>query len=136
MQPKKELIIAAIITLLFMVLASFVASNSHGQEPMEYLTTSAAVVSLTAQDAGSGVKDFSLSPDNANWGEWTAYQAERSNKGEIDYSGFNDGVVCAYARFRDFAGHVSDSVSACVVKDTAPPTNCLVLIENTTAAGD
>ncbi len=75
-------------------------------------------------DTGSGIKDISFSNDNSTWSTWQNYsQSLQWNVTDATAGGTSaQGVKTVYARSRDLAGNISDTVSATVTYDSTNPT--------------
>ena len=82
----------------------------------DYATQTAVTLTLSAQDATSGVVQVRLSDDGINWGAWEGYA---TTHGWILSSG--DGQKTAYIQFRDGAGNVTSTYSDAIILDTTPP---------------
>ncbi|MBP8128700.1 MAG: SBBP repeat-containing protein [Candidatus Hydrogenedentes bacterium] len=83
-----------------------------------YTNTTAAALTLSATDGGSGVAHMRFSNDNVSWSGWEAYATGKAwtlNPG--------DGAKTVYAQFRDGVGNVSAGpISDGITLDTVAPT--------------
>jgi hypothetical protein len=87
-----------------------------------YISSTAATLTLSAGDAGSGVALMRFSNDNVTWGGWTAYATSAP---WMVASG--DGLKTVYAQYRDNAGNDSVSYSDTILLDQTAPTGTVVI---------
>ena len=82
-----------------------------------YANTTSVVLTLSADDALSGVSQMSFSNNNTNWSEWEAY-----GTGKSWTLSSGDGIKTVYVRYKDTAGNVATS-SNTIILDTTPPSS-------------
>ena len=93
----------------------------------EFTRTTSEILSLTAEDIGSGISQTSLSTDGLIWSSWETFNSTRSF--EL-ISG--DGEKTVYFRVRDYAGNIAEPVSDSIFLDTTAPQDLSVLINEGT----
>jgi hypothetical protein len=91
----------------------------------EYIANTSIILSLQAQDIGSGTFEMSFSSDSSLWSEWEPFKTTRSF--ELDAG---DGKKTIYFRVRDFTGNIAESVFDSIVLDTTPPKGLSIIIED------
>jgi hypothetical protein len=74
------------------------------------------ILSLSAQDTGSGLDKMAFSSDGENWGSWEDFAVTRSYTLNP-----NDGIKTIHFRVMDKAGNIGESVSASITLDTSEP---------------
>lgn len=88
-----------------------------------YATSLAAVLSLSAMDARSGVDKMRVSNDGSfdtePWENYTTSRAWSLDPG--------DGLKTVYVEYRDRAGNVSGAVTDTIVLDTLPPSGSVTI---------
>jgi len=89
----------------------------------EYTTTTGVVLSLTAEDIGSGISQMSFSTDDLIWSTWETFNSSRS----FDLP-TGDGEKTVYFRVRDHIGNIAEPVSDSIYLDTTPPQSLSVTI--------
>jgi len=82
-----------------------------------YASSSSATLTLSSEDATSGVISMRLSNDNATWTPWEAYSTSRAWTLTA-----GDGMKTVYVQYVDAAGWTSQSYSSTVTLDTGLPT--------------
>ncbi len=82
-----------------------------------YANSASVTLTLSADDAASGVSEMQFSPDNTDWSPWEGYAVSKA----WELSG-GDGPKTIFVRFRDSLGNAStDPISDGITLDTAPP---------------
>ena len=82
-----------------------------------YVTDTSVNLTLSANDATSGVAQMRFSNDGSNWSGWESYGA---SKAWTLASG--DGTKTVYVEYKDNVGNVSTAQSDTIVLDTTSPT--------------
>lgn len=80
------------------------------------------VVTLTLSDGGSGAAAMRFSTDNVAWSAWENYATTK-----FYMLSAGDGSKAVYVQFRDSAENVSETFSAAIVLDTAPPAGTVAI---------
>lgn len=81
-------------------------------------------ITLSANDAGSGVADMRFKDDFSTWTSWEPFS---TNKAWTLLPG--EGIKTVYVQYRDHAGRISADYSDDIIFDTTPPSGS-ILIEN------
>ncbi len=89
----------------------------------EYTATTGAVLSLTAEDLGSGVSQVSFSTDGLIWSSWENFNSTRNFNLQT-----GDGEKTVYLRVIDHAGNIAEPVSESIFLDITPPQSLSVTI--------
>lgn len=98
----------------------------------EYTTSPEVTLTCSAEDLGSGIAEMRFSEDNAVWGEWEAFAANKA----WTFLGA-DGPRILYVEYRDASGNVSvGEISDEIILDTAPPTATITLDDPTPTGSD
>jgi hypothetical protein len=87
-----------------------------------YTQSTAATLTLSATDGGSGVYQMRFSNNGTTWSTWEAYATSKA----WTLTG-GDGTKTVYVRFLDNAGNVSTSYSDNIILDTTAPTGSIVI---------
>jgi len=90
-----------------------------------YTNSKYVTVSLTAEDAGSGLDIMSFSTDNEIWTRWEPFCNER-------HLGIpsGDGKKTLFFQVQDRLGNIAKIVSDSIILDTTPPTKLSIIINN------
>jgi hypothetical protein len=91
----------------------------------EYSVTPSVLLSLQAEDIGSGLSEMSFSMDSAVWSAWEAFNFTRSFELPA-----GDGKKTIYFKARDITGNIAESVFDTIVLDTIPPEELSIVIED------
>ena len=85
-------------------------------EGLVYTNSTSVTLTLSADDATSGVAQMCFSHDNATWTPWETYSTSKTWTLTT-----GDGIKTVYVQFIDNAGLVSQSYSGTITLDTNPP---------------
>jgi len=88
-----------------------------------YTATTGAVLSLSAEDVGSGVSQMSFCTDGLIWSPWESFNSTRSFNLQT-----GDGEKTISFRVRDSTGNIAEPVSESIFLDTTPPQSLTVMI--------
>jgi len=82
----------------------------------EYTRSNKVILSLQAEDIGSGVSQMTFSTDNCEWSDWVPFC------NEINFTfPANDGEKTVYFRVKDYAGNIAEPVQGTIYLDTTAP---------------
>jgi len=87
-----------------------------------YTNSTSVTLTLSAEDATSGIAQMRFSNDNATWTPWEAYS---TSKAWVLITG--DGTKTVYVQFKDNAGLISQSFFDVIILDTARPATTISL---------
>ena len=85
-----------------------------------YAPSATVTLSLTANDAGSGVSQARFSNDGTSWTAWESYSNTKSWA-----LAPGDGSKTVHCQLKDNAGFISSTFSDSILLDTAPPTGSI-----------
>ena len=91
----------------------------------EYTSSSSVLLSLTADDVGSGLANMAFSTDSAVWSNWEDFNTSRSFELPA-----GDGKKTIYFRVQDFTENIANPVADTIILDTTPPEDLSVVIED------
>jgi len=98
----------------------------------EYTISPAVTLTCSAEDLGSGIGEMRFSEDNATWGDWETFTANK----DWTFLGA-DGPRTLYVEYRDASGNVSEGeISDGIILDTTPPTATITLDDPTPTGSD
>ncbi|WP_455393261.1 Kelch repeat-containing protein [[Eubacterium] cellulosolvens] len=89
----------------------------------EYTGTTNIVLTLNAEDIGSGVAEMAFSIDGVLWSEWEPYYVIRSFELLT-----GDGKKTIYFRVKDQTGNIAEHVFDSIILDITPPQELSVII--------
>jgi hypothetical protein len=87
-----------------------------------YTQSTAATLTLSATDGGSGVYQMRFSNNGTTWSTWEAYATSKA----WTLTG-GDGTKTVYVQYSDNAGNISTSYSDTILLDTTAPTGSIVI---------
>lgn len=90
-----------------------------------FTDSTSVILSLQAEDIGSGLSQMSFSSDNSIWSEWQIFNTSRSFELPI-----GDGEKTIYFRVRDVVGNVAEPVANTITLDTTPPEDLSIVIND------
>jgi len=82
----------------------------------EYTNSAFVILSLNAQDSGSGVYQMAFSTDDINWDDWESYNTSRSYMLSGD-----EGQKTVYFKVKDEAGNIGPIIFDSIILDTTLP---------------
>ncbi|WP_455392588.1 Kelch repeat-containing protein [[Eubacterium] cellulosolvens] len=88
-----------------------------------YAISSNIILSLQAEDIGSGISQMSFSTDNILWSDWEPFNTTRPYKLSAI-----DGDKTIYFKVKDYAGNIGEPVFDTIILDTAPPDELSIII--------
>lgn len=91
----------------------------------EYTKSSEVILSLQAEDIGSGIYQMSFSTDSAIWSDWELFNTTRLFK----LPG-GDGIKTIYFKVRDYIGNIAEPISDSIILDITPPKGLSIIIED------
>jgi hypothetical protein len=91
----------------------------------EYATSNQTMLSLDAEDIGSGIAEIALSNDGSNWSTWVPFSTEKSYRLSSE-----DGEKRVYLHVRDYANNIAEPVFDEILMDTTPPEKVTIAINN------
>ncbi|MCK5559971.1 MAG: hypothetical protein KAJ51_05235, partial [Thermoplasmata archaeon] len=83
------------------------------------------ILSLEADDVGSGISGMSLSSNGNDWSNWELFNNTQSFE-LLE----GDGEKTVYFRVKDYADNIADSVYDIIILDTTPPDNLFIEIND------
>lgn len=89
-----------------------------------YTNSTSVILSLSAEDIGSGISGMSFSTDNETWSDWEPY-----NKTKTFNLPKGDGEKNIYFRIQDYAKNI-DITRNTIILDTTPPYLLSIIINN------
>ncbi|WP_455391505.1 Kelch repeat-containing protein, partial [[Eubacterium] cellulosolvens] len=90
----------------------------------EYTGSSSVILSLQAEDVGSGLSEMAFSSDSAVWSAWEPFNTSRSFELPT-----GDGKKTIYFRANDFTDNIAEHVSDTILLDTTPPEQLDIVID-------
>lgn len=90
----------------------------------EYTSSTGVILSLQAEDVGSGLSQMSFSTDHTIWSKWEIYNSSRS----YELSAV-DGKKTIYFKVKDFTGNEATHVFDTITLDSTPPENLEITIQ-------
>ncbi|UCE73017.1 MAG: Ig-like domain-containing protein, partial [Methanomassiliicoccales archaeon] len=83
----------------------------------DYMNSTSVILSLHAEDSGSGLYQMTFSNDGVIWTDWEPYDNSKSYVLPSD-----DGIKTVYFKVKDEVGNIGPIVSDSIIYDCTPPT--------------
>jgi len=91
----------------------------------EYINSTPVILSLNAEDSGSGLYQMAFSTDGVAWTDWESYNTSKS----YTLSSI-EGSKAVYFRVNDKAGNIAPYVFDSIILDTRPPTVTSIILSD------
>ncbi len=92
---------------------------------IEYTNSTSVILSLQAEDIGSGLSQMAFSSDSAVWSDWESFNITRSYE-----LAAGDGKKTIYFKVQDFTGNIAEHVFDIIYLDTIPPEDLSIVIND------
>jgi hypothetical protein len=95
---------------------------NHGEE---YTLSNHVILSLQAEDVGSGVAQMAFSMDNEEWSDFEPYNTTK----ELELPA-GDGEKTIFFRVKDYTENIAETIFDTIILDTEPPEELTIVIND------